>query len=287
MKIGAVQLTAVPGRRDLNLARAERAIRELAAQGAGLVVLPELFSNGYAFEPEFAEPVSGTTVQTLVQLARSCRTTIVTALHIRDEAGIYRDRALIIGPDGPLAEADKSYLWGQEVGSLVPGDWKGAIADTPAGVVGVAVCYEAGFPEMVRDLAVRGAQIIAVPAAFGRPRLHAWELMTRSRALENGCILVAAGLTGDNGRGNEFAGHSRVVGPRGEVLSGIDRGEGTVLCEVRTSTTSSRHAPRSPTCDHWSCAAPTTAAHGFRARLSTAPMHTNRRGAEEHPHDRL
>ncbi|KWX66218.1 carbon-nitrogen hydrolase family protein [Mycobacterium sp. NAZ190054] len=232
MKLGAVQIHAVAGRRDLNLDRAERAVRELAAQGARLVVLPEFFSYGYAFDHEFAETDTGVTVRALARLAQASGATLVTALHIRDDMGLYRDRALVIGPDGPLAAADKSYLWGQEVGSLAPGDRKGAVAETPAGVVGVAVCYEAGFPEMVRDLAVRGAQIIAVPAAFGRPRLHAWELMTRSRALENGCILVAAGLTGDNGRGNEFAGHSRIVGPRGEVLAGMGHEEGTVLCEV-------------------------------------------------------
>src|SRR5690606_13289711 len=78
----------------------------------------------------------------------------------------------------------------------------------------------------------RGADIIAIPAAFGRRRLYAWELLTRSRALENGCFVAAAGLTGPNNAGGSFAAHSRIVSPTGDVLAGLARGEGVAMAAL-------------------------------------------------------
>lgn len=230
--LGGVQIHAVTGRREDNLRRVEDQLKTMAERGVALAVLPELFSYGYVFDSEYAEALSGPTVSRLSDIARELSMTLATAVLVRGNSGEMTDCAVVIGPDGVLATADKVYLWGGEAVSLTPGRHMGAVVKTEAGVVGVAICYEAGFPEVVRDLAVRGAEIIAVPAAFGRPRLHAWELMTRSRALENGCFLVAAGLTGDNARGVEFAGHSRIVGPRGEIRASLGHEEGVVVSEV-------------------------------------------------------
>lgn len=227
-----VQIATQTGHWEHNLARVELELRSIKSSDRQLVVLPELFGNGYVFDAEYAEPPLGPTVRRLMDLAAELDMVIATAVYVCTAAGTSTDRAYVIGPSGVLGYADKGYLWGPEVRALTASDQGGIVVDTPAGTVGVAICYEAGFPEMVRDLAVRGAQIIAIPAAFGLPRLHAWELMTRSRALENGCFVVAAGLTGGNDRGDEFAGHSRIVGPRGEVMASIGREEGTVTCEI-------------------------------------------------------
>lgn len=227
-----VQTEAQTGHWEYNLARVELELRAIKSTARQFVVLPELFGNGYIFDAEYAEPPLGPTVCRLIDLAAELDMVIATAVYVRSASGTFTDRAYVIGPTGVLGYADKGYLWGPEVGALAAGDRGGVVVNTPVGVVGVAICYEAGFPEMVRDLALRGAQIIAVPAAFGLARLHAWELMTRSRALENGCFVVAAGLTGRDDRGGEYAGHSRIVGPRGEVMAGIGRDEETVACEI-------------------------------------------------------
>lgn len=230
--VGGVQLDVETGHWERNLARVERELRAGSSGGTRLVVLPELFSNGYVFDAEYAEPPLGPTVRRLAAIAAELDLVIATAVYVRTASGDFTDRAYVIGPSGVLGAADKGYLWGPERDVLTASDQPGLVVQTPVGAVGVAICYEAGFPEMVRDLALRGADVIAVPAAFGLPRLHAWDLMTRSRALENGCFLVAAGLTGSDGRGNEFAGHSRVVSPRGEVMAGLGREEGVVNCEI-------------------------------------------------------
>ncbi|MGE2730193.1 carbon-nitrogen hydrolase family protein [Mycolicibacterium vaccae] len=230
--VGGVQLDAELGQWERNLTRVERELRTDGRGGTRLVVLPELFGHGYLFDAEYAEPPLGPTVRRLITVAAELDLVIATALYVRTASGVFTDRAYVIGPSGVLGAADKGYLWGPEIGALTASDQPGVVVRTPVGTVGVAICYEAGFPEMVRDLALRGAEIIAVPAAFGLTRLHAWDLMTRSRALENGCFLVAAGLTGSGGRGSEFAGHSRIVSPRGEVIAGLGREEGMVHCEI-------------------------------------------------------
>ncbi|WP_370499948.1 carbon-nitrogen hydrolase family protein [Mycolicibacterium sp. jd] len=234
LKVGVVQLCAVPGEPDVNLAKAERRVAELAEQGAGLVVLPELFASGYDLDMDLAAAgdSSDAHINTLTSWARTHDLVLATALLTRSPGGEFIDLAVVIGPDGLLASASKRFLWGGERRTFSRRVEPGALVKTPCGTIGVAICYEAGFPEVVRDLALRGADIIAIPAAFGRRRLYAWELLTRSRALENGCFVAAAGLTGANPGGADFAGHSRVISPTGDILAGLARSEGTALASI-------------------------------------------------------
>lgn len=233
--VGVVQMVARVGDVDANLAVAEAHVRQLVGGGASLVVLPELFGSGYDLSVDqvaLARATEHRVMDWLVQLAGELRVWLTTAVLVGTPTGSLVDRGVVVGPDGLVASADKRLLWGQEPLHFEPGTTFGAVAATGAGTVGVAICYEAGFPEAARDLATRGADLIAVPAAFGRVRLHAWDLLTRSRALENGCYLLAAGLTGENDSGVQFAGHSRIVDPRGQVLAGLELDEGVLLVEL-------------------------------------------------------
>lgn len=233
--IGVVQLRAIPGRADLNLATAKRQVAQLAAQGAGVVVLPELFATGYDLDMDLASASSHAPehIDALTRWADEHDVVFATALLTRSAADDFIDLAVVVGADGVLASASKRFLWGGERRAFGRRIEPGALAKTRWGTVGVAICYEAGFPEIVRDLALRGADIIAIPAAFGRRRLYAWELLTRSRALENGCFVAAAGLTGTNpGGSTDFAGHSRIIAPNGDIVAGLARSEGTAVATV-------------------------------------------------------
>ncbi|AQA02156.1 hypothetical protein BVC93_06640 [Mycobacterium sp. MS1601] len=234
LRVGVVQLEAVPGRADLNLAAAERQVTQLAGQGAGVVVLPELFATGYDLDMDLdgASHDADEHTETVTGWAREHDLVIATALLTRSTAGELIDLAVVIGAEGVLASASKRFLWGGERRKFGRRVEPGALVKTPFGTIGVAICYEAGFPEVVRDLALRGADIIAIPAAFGRQRLYAWELLTRSRALENGCFVAAAGLTGTNPRGVSFAGHSRIISPTGDILAGMAMSPGSAVAAV-------------------------------------------------------
>ncbi|SEF32311.1 Predicted amidohydrolase [Amycolatopsis pretoriensis] len=229
----AVQMTGTPLDPAGNAARIETHLRAAAGQGAKLVVLPELCETGYTLSPGLADVSSTpeTAGDRLSALARELGTTIVTSTAVRGEHGL-RNVGVVITPNGVVAAAAKRALWGGEPGIFTPGSpAEQAIADTPVGRVGVLICYEAGFPEAARRLAVAGAGILAVPAAFGAARLHAWQLMIRSRALENGCHVVAANTVGPSA-GLDFCGHSAVIDPHGELRAVLAEGEGLVSALV-------------------------------------------------------
>ncbi|MBF0659894.1 carbon-nitrogen hydrolase family protein [Rhodococcus sp. (in: high G+C Gram-positive bacteria)] len=241
INIAVVQTESRSGQWQRNIDMVAETVRRLAAEGSDIIVLPEFFATGYDLEGDIrsiAEEVPGRTSDALADLAAQTGTVLVTALPHRTPEGTVTDSSLVVGPDGLLALGHKRFLWGQENSVFTPGAQSGLLVPTPFGTIGVVICYEAGFPETVRDLARRGADIIAVPSAFGHPRLHVWKLLTRSRALENGVVVAAAGLTGRTGGGPRFAGHSVIVGPRGRTIAELDESVGAVAAVVARNSLS-------------------------------------------------
>lgn len=233
--VAVVQTNSTTGAWQTNIDNAAGQVRALAASGSKIIVLPELFATGYDLGSDFdalAETVPGPTSEALSALAVETDTVLVTAIVFRLPGGGLSDSSLVVGPDGLLALGHKRFLWGGEKSVFTPGPEGGLLVPTPFGTIGVVICYEAGFPEAVRDLAQRGADVIAVPSAFGHVRLHVWKLLTRSRALENGVVVAAAGLTGQSGSGPRFAGHSVIVDPQGRTIVEMDENVGAVSAVV-------------------------------------------------------
>lgn len=197
-------------------------IAGLAEADVDIAVIPEFSVSGYDLDldqRELAVTTAADTVDGFAAAAVASGITLVTAIPRIDDDGTLRDASLVATPDGRIHLGTKRFLWAREHDVFTPGPRSGLLVETPAGVLGVVVCYEVGFPETVRELAMAGAEIIAVPAAFGRARRHVWRLLTRARAMENGCVVAAAGLCASNAHGVEFAGHSVLVDPRGERLA--------------------------------------------------------------------
>ncbi len=147
--------------------------------------------------------------------------------------GRYVNRGFLIDPSGVIrARYDKLHLFDvdlptgeswRESSAYAPGT--GAlVADTPAGRLGLSICYDMRFPDLYRALSDAGAEILAVPAAFTVPtgRAH-WHILLRARAIEAGCFVVAAAQVGEHEDGRATYGHSLVVDPWGDVL--LDMGE--------------------------------------------------------------
>jgi len=107
------------------------------------------------------------------------------------------------------------------------------IADTPVGKLGLSVCYDMRFPELYRDLVLRGAEWLAMPAAFTVPtgRAH-WETLLRARAIENLCYVVAPAQTGTHSSGRETYGDSLIVDYWGQVVSRLPQGSGVITAEI-------------------------------------------------------
>jgi deaminated glutathione amidase len=107
------------------------------------------------------------------------------------------------------------------------------VVDTPAGRLGLAVCYDVRFPELFRQLLAEGAEWFSLPSAFTVPtgRAH-WELLLRTRAVENLCYLVAAAQSGFHENGRETHGDSMIVEPWGRVVARLPRGTGVIAAEL-------------------------------------------------------
>ena len=234
MRVGVVQMRSTPYNVGTNLEKAVSWIEEIA-ESAELVVLPELFNVGYVWETKIKQRVEESfeeTCEILSSIADSYGVHIFAGIGRHENGKIYNS----VGHFSPLNEPefyDKTHLFRKEREIFQAGN---RLRTFKVGniTVGVFICYEVGFPEIARTLALQGSEIFVVPFAFASERATIYELATRSRALENGTFLVSACQTG-KGFFN-FYGHSRIVSPTGEVLSDAGNAEGVIMTEIDTSS---------------------------------------------------
>lgn len=235
LKVAAVQMDCVFGDWQKNMDTAKLFVDQAFAQGAKLIVLPELFSTGHRLDEfyyDYSEYIpEGKTTKELAAWAKEKNIFIVGCIPEKGEVrGAVYDTAFLVGPNGFYGKYRKINPWWQEKLYFQPGD-NFVVWETEIGKLGSLICYDGGFPEIGRKLALKGADILVMPSAYGKARLYAWEIFTRARALENGCYLIAANRSGQE-KNSEFAGNSRIVNPRGEVISQIEDGEGVIISEI-------------------------------------------------------
>ena len=234
MRVAAVQLTSTADF-DGNLERADRLTRAAAADGAELVVLPEKWSalgRGEALLAG-AQPIDGPAIAWARATARELGIDLVAGSFSERIAGEARLRntSVHVGPDGELRAAyRKIHMFDVTVEGTVyleseheeAGD-ELVVSPTAGGVeLGLSICYDVRFPELYRILAIRGARVFTVPAAFTVPttRDH-WEILLRARAIEDQAFVVAANQIGEHeaADGLRSGGRSMIVDPWGIVLA--------------------------------------------------------------------
>ena len=232
-----------------NLAAARRALEQARAQQAVVAVLPENFAFMGAHERDklaVAEPDGRGPIQDfLAATARELKLWLVagTVPLKTHEAQRVAAACLVFDAGGArVARYDKIHLFDVDVpdggayresASIAPGSLVAVVVDTPAGRLGLSVCYDLRFPELFRQLAARGAEILAVPSAFTeRTGAAHWEVLLRARAIENLCYVVAPGQFGAHPGGRRTWGHSLIVDPWGRVLAQQPAGEGAVVAEL-------------------------------------------------------
>jgi len=245
VRAAAIQLNATEDKAR-NLARADRLVREAADLGCELVVLPEKWAGlgGPEVAQAVAEPLDGPAVTWARTVARELGIDLVAGSLTEHVPGDERARntSVHVGPDGELhATYRKIHLFDVEVegkeyresDTEAPGS-EIVVSEAADGTrLGLSVCYDLRFPELYRILALRGADVLCVPAAFTVPttRDH-WEVLLRSRALENQCYVVAANQIGEHAPGYRSGGRSMIVDPWGLVLAQAPDVEGVVTAEL-------------------------------------------------------
>jgi deaminated glutathione amidase len=232
VRVAAVQLQTTEDM-DRNLADADRLTRAAAEDGAELVVLPERLDirGNAAHYAELAEPLDGRPISWARETARELGIEIVAGSIAERREGHERvaNTSVHVGPDGDLkAIYRKIHMFDVEVGGVEyresehsePAD-EIVVSETAQGLgLGLTICYDLRFPELYRILALRGARIVTIPAAFTRVTGEAhWEILLRARAIENQVFVIAPGQGRLPGPDRDSYGNSMIVDPWGEVLA--------------------------------------------------------------------
>ena len=258
MRVGVIQQANSPDREE-NIRRLQQKVRQLARDGAELIVMQELHNGLYFCQTEDtaifdqAETIPGPSTDSFGRLAKELEVVIVLSLFEKRAAGLYHNTAVVIEKDGSIAGKyrkmhipdDPAYY---EKFYFTPGDLGFHPIETSVGKLGVLVCWDQWYPEAARLMALSGAELLIYPTAIGwestdteeekQRQLDAWVTLQRGHAVANGLPVVAVNRTGfepdPSGltNGIHFWGNSFVCGPQGEFLYRTDSEEVISIIEI-------------------------------------------------------
>lgn len=255
MRAALFQLTS-SDRPEENLATIRRMMAQAAADGADLILTPEVSNCVSASRSRqqavLASEESDATLAGLrAEAARSGVWLLIgsLALKTRDPDGRFANRSFLIDAGGEIrARYDKIHMFDVDVtpeetyreSDGFRSGTHAVVAETPWARLGLSVCYDIRFPHLYRRLAQAGAQILTVPAAFSHVTGAAhWEVLLRARAIETGCFVLAPAQTGTHaatqGKTRRTHGHSLVVAPWGEILADGGTEPGIVTVDLDLS----------------------------------------------------
>jgi len=246
VKVAAVQLSS-SAEEQANLAAADRLTRAAAADGARLIVLPEKWTALGSDEQQraAAQPLDGPAIGWARETASELGVEIVAGSILELVPGQEKlaNTSVHVDAGGGIAAVyRKVHMFDVEVGgrvyresALEQAGEEIVVSRTGEGVeLGLSICYDLRFPELYRILAVRGARIITIPAAFTLPTTRAhWETLVRARAIEDQAFVIAANQTGEHPGGHHSGGRSMIVDPWGVVLAAAgEEGEAAIVADL-------------------------------------------------------
>jgi predicted amidohydrolase len=251
-----VQFTAGPDP-EPNIAIVSELIRRARDAGADFITTPEasnFIESGQKRREKARREADDLFLAAMRELARETGAWIPVGSLVIDPAGergaaegetrLANRSFLLDAQGGIVAKYDKIHLFDidlpngesiRESNAYRPGD-RTVIAETPWGRLGMTVCYDVRFPQLYRMLAQAGADFLSVPSVFTVPTGKAhWEVLLRSRAIENGAFLFAPAQTGEHTAGRKSYGHSLIVDPWGEVMAEGGEGVGIITARIDPS----------------------------------------------------
>lgn len=235
---------------ERNIDAAEAAIRQAARDGAQFVATPEVTNlvqkDTRALFETLRAPEDDIAIKRLSALAGELKIDVLAgSLALKGSDGRAVNRSMLFGPDGQAkVHYDKIHMFDVAIGNgeiwsestnYAPGNR--AVLTQAAGMkLGLTICYDIRFAYLYRALAMAGAEVMTVPAAFTRPTGKAhWEILLRARAIETGSFILAPAQGGAHSDGRKTWGRSMVVGPWGDMIGVLDHDEpGILYAEIDT-----------------------------------------------------
>lgn len=224
--VSLVQMNVRKGSPRTNWATMQEHTIEAARRGADVVIFPELWEVGTAYDrvQEFASTMGGGLFAQVVALANQHKIHILGSMFEKRSVSYHNSIPVISPRSGLMGAYRKIHLFGPmgEDKWLQPGE-SPLCLELPWGSTGFAICYDLRFPELFRRYAQEGVQMIVVPSAWPHPRGEHFRTLVRARAIENQCYMVAVNQVGRKDDGTVFFGHSCVIDPAGETI--VEAGE--------------------------------------------------------------
>lgn len=237
MKIAVYQGEGVNGEVAEALGTIKLNAVEAGAQGAGLVIFPEMFLTGYNIGDAvftLAEPADGPSAAAVAKISREASVAILYGYPERSGDRIFNSALLVNSDRSVVANYRKAHLYGNAERRLfTPGDDL-VIAELEGLQIGILICYDVEFPEAVRSLALAGAELIAVPTALIQPFDIVARTLVPARAFENQVYVAYAGMCGSE-RGLGYCGLSGIVGPDGNDIARAGTGPALLYADIDPS----------------------------------------------------
>ncbi|MBB5939066.1 carbon-nitrogen hydrolase family protein [Streptomyces zagrosensis] len=222
---------------DSMLARLSDQARRAGEQGAELLVTPELFATGYPLSGrhEDIEEIGRSFAGRVEEIAARTGVSIVYGWPETSGAALHNSADLVTPTGGTQASYRKTHLFRNEQAGFAPGEVPVVQAQVGGITVGLAICYDVEFPEVVRQHSLAGTELLAVPTALMRPWTFVAETLVPARAFESQLFIAYANWAGAH-RGLRYAGLSRVADPCGRVRTAGSDDEELLVAEIRPAT---------------------------------------------------
>ncbi len=246
--VSAIQITAVDGEKEATVAKMMDLLDIAGDRGSDMVVLPELWTGlGFSDDTiyrDIAEPIPGPVTEALAEKARRYGMYIAGSMYEVSSIGEYFNAVPLVAPDGSIRGIyRKTHLFDAPRRVDIPGGIMESskvkagdeldVYDTEFAPVGLSVCSDLRFPEVYREMTLKGAKVLVCASAFLSPRIDHWEFFLRARATENQVFVIASGQCGQEPKsGLTFVGRSMVVDPWGVVVATASDAEGCVRAHL-------------------------------------------------------
>ncbi|OAT76195.1 hydrolase [Mangrovibacter phragmitis] len=236
MNVAAGQFAVMPDWQD-NLAQCRLLVSQAIEKRVNLLVLPEAIQARDNTDPGYSvrhgQTLNGPFIQGMRQLTENCDLTLVFTLHIPDDSGRVTNSLLALHRGQVTARYDKLHLYDafnvQESRLVCPGQAIAPLIAVGDLMVGVMTCYDLRFPDLAMSLALAGAHVLVVPAAWlkGENKVHHWQTLLAARALDTTCYIVASGECGEKN-----IGMSQIIDPMGNMLACAGLEPGMIVSDI-------------------------------------------------------